>query len=168
MSDALKLLQQLAGLAPITEDDMAPAAPAAAPAAANKVTPKNLGNIVQTNIAPGSRGWDAVGNLLYTIGANLKQMGKSNMVPSGQAINYYRIALYNIIAWAENPTNKVDTKTADRISKVISNVRATSGNGIERGQGELPQGWAMDAGQELIDLRMDLYNGGYTVGGKML
>jgi hypothetical protein len=160
MSDALKLLQQLAGLAPITEDDMAPAA---APAA-NKVTPKNLGNIVQTNI----RGWDEVGNLLYTIGANLKQMGKSNMVPSGQAINNYRIALYNIIAWAENPANKVDSKTVDRISKVIGNVRATSGNGIERGQGELPQGWAMDAGQELIDLRMDLYNGGYTVGGKML
>jgi len=164
MSDALKLLQQLAGLAPITEDDMAPAA---APAA-NKVTPKNLGNIVHTQIAPGRPGWVAVGNILYTIGANLKQMGKSNMIPSGQAINSYRIALYNIIAWAENPANKVDSKTTDRISKVISNVRATSGNGIERGQGELPQGWAMDAGQQLIDLRMDLYNGGYQVGGNML
>lgn len=161
MSDTLKLIKQLAGLAPITEDDMAPAP------AANKVTPKNLGNIVHTNIAPGRPGWDAVGNILYTIGANLKQMGKSNMIPSGQAINYYRIKLYDIMTWAE--TNKeIDSKTRDIIIKAISSVRASSGNGIERGQGELPQGWAMDAGQQLIDLRMDLYNGGYNVGGKML
>jgi hypothetical protein len=139
---------------------------AAAPAA-NKVTPKNLGAIVQTKIAPGRQGFREVGNLLYTIGANLKQMGKSNMIPSGQAINNYRIALYNIMSWADN-NKEIDSKTRDIINKAISNVRATSGNGIERGQGELPQGWAMDAGQQLIDLRMDLYNGGYNVGGTML
>ena len=156
MSDALKLLQQLAGLAPITEDDMAPAA--------NKVTPKNIGDIVHTNVL----GWSEVGSLLYTIGVSLKKMGQSGMIPSGQAINYYRIALYNIMAWTEQPANKVNPDIAQRIRKVIGNVRATSGNGIERGQGELPRGWAVDAGQQLIDLRMDLYNAGYGVGSDMI